>query len=158
MYIWNILGNNLKNHNKHHTGGKPYKCVFRDCKKGGGRAEVQCRSDGWVEISMLISRQLGYESQEASSSFFLGWGICSSAQGEKKVFSNLLVCLAFAAKGLCTPFLAIEKNCVYIFTAPSEIGCLCPQCGKHVCVFTIGLSLKYLLCRAHFSWGECEKL
>ena len=37
-------------------------------RKGGGRATVQCRSDGWVEINMLISKQLCYESQQASSS------------------------------------------------------------------------------------------
>ena len=36
--------------------------------KGGGRTTIQCRSDGWVEVIVLISRQHGYDSQQASAS------------------------------------------------------------------------------------------
>ena len=36
--------------------------------KGGGRTTIQCRSDGWVEVIVLISRQHGYDNQQASAS------------------------------------------------------------------------------------------
>ena len=36
--------------------------------KGGGRTTIQCRSDGLVEVIVLISRQHGYDSQQAYAS------------------------------------------------------------------------------------------
>ena len=37
-------------------------------RKGGRRSTIHCRSYGWVNLIVLISRQHGYESQLASSS------------------------------------------------------------------------------------------
>ena len=74
-----------------------------------------------------------YKSKQALSSINLGWGICSSA-GKKttshtKVFFQLLVRLAFAAKGLCTPFLVME-NITSIFFPIRTLRGQCEECSN----------------------------